>query len=86
MYVNLKSLVIAKTQFENFTFSKLTFRETARLNRTNSFKPLVNFCGCTVQFVLDLVGISDNRFSHDVAHIKVGFERSCLQRSISMML
>ena len=36
--------------------------------------------------LLELVGNSDNRFSHDAAHIKVEFEGSCLQRSVSMMM
>ena len=32
-----------------------------------NFKPLAIFCGCTARFVSDLVGNSEDRFSHDVA-------------------
>ena len=34
-------------------------------------KPLTIFCGCTAPFVLDLVGNLENRFSHDVASIRL---------------
>ena len=34
-----------------------------------NFKPLTIFCGCTVRFVWDLVGNSEDRFSHDEAQI-----------------
>ena len=34
-----------------------------------NFKPLAIFSGCTAQFVLDLIGNSEDIFSHDVAHI-----------------
>ena len=32
-------------------------------------KPLVIFCGCTAQFVSDLVENTEDRFSHDAAQI-----------------
>ena len=32
-----------------------------------NFKPLVIFCGCTAQFVLDQVGNPEDRFSHEAA-------------------
>ena len=34
-----------------------------------SFKPLAIFCGCTARFVSDLVGNTEDRFSHDEAHM-----------------
>ena len=32
-----------------------------------NLKPLAIFCGCTVRFVSDLVGNSEDRFSNDAA-------------------
>ena len=34
-----------------------------------TFKPLAIFCGCTARFVSDLVGNSEERFSHNEAQI-----------------
>ena len=34
-----------------------------------NFKPLVIFCGCAARFVLDLVGNTEDQFSHNEAHI-----------------
>ena len=34
-----------------------------------NFKPLAIFCGCTAQFVSDLVGNPEDRFSHNEAQI-----------------
>ena len=34
-------------------------------------KPLAIFCGCTAQFVSDLVGNPEDRFSHNEAQIPV---------------
>ena len=34
-----------------------------------NFKPLAIFCGCTAQFVSDLVGNPEDRFSHNEARI-----------------
>ena len=36
-------------------------------------KPLAIFCGCTAQFVLDLVGNPKDQFSHNKAHIRLAF-------------
>ena len=46
-------------------------------NRSNinccNFKPLAIFYSCTAQFVLDLVGNPEDRFSHDIRGIKHDF-------------
>ena len=34
-----------------------------------NFKPLAILCGCTAQFMSDLVGNPEDRFSHNEAHI-----------------
>ena len=39
------------------------------LSQIRNFKPLAIFCGCTTQFVMDLVGNPDDRFSCVTAHI-----------------
>ena len=33
-----------------------------------NFKHLAIFCGCTARFVSDLIGDSEDKFSHDAAH------------------
>ena len=38
--------------------------------KTQNFKPLAIFCGCTAKFVSDLVGIPKDRFPCDEAHKK----------------
>ena len=40
------------------------------LSKSNIFKPLTIFCGCTVRFVSGLVGNAEDRFSRNAAHIK----------------
>ena len=35
-----------------------------------NFKPLAILCGCTAQFVSDLVGNPEDQFSHNEAQIK----------------
>ena len=37
------------------------------LPKSGNFKPLAIFCGCTAQFVWDLVRNPKDRFSHDTA-------------------
>ena len=39
------------------------------LPRSKKFKPLAIISGCTAQFVSDLDGNPELRFSHDTAHI-----------------
>ena len=41
------------------------------LSKSLNFKPLAISCGCTAQFVLDLVKNPEDRFSHDVAHMRM---------------
>ena len=57
---------------------RLCFRYTDStiplLPKSENFKPLAIFCGCTAWFVSDLVGNPEDRFSHNQAHIKVGYE------------
>ena len=52
---------------------RLCFRHTDStiplLPTSEFFKPLAIFCGCTDQFVSDLVGNPEDRFSHNEAHI-----------------
>ena len=36
-----------------------------------NFKPLAILCGCTARFVSDLVGNSEDRFSHNEAQMSV---------------
>ena len=49
---------------------QLHFPKIETIGRDNHiFKPLTTFCGCTDQFVSDLVGNPEDRFSHDEAHI-----------------
>ena len=43
---------------------KLTFHGEIR-----NFKSLTIFCGCTARFVSDLVGNTEDRFSHNEAHL-----------------
>ena len=56
------------------TKTQISFAVTAKLISafvfaTQNFKPLAIFCGCTVRFVSDLVGNSEDRFSHNEAHL-----------------
>ena len=39
------------------------------LSKSEIFKPLAIFCGCTARFVSDLVGNPEDRFSQNEAHI-----------------
>ena len=39
------------------------------LSKLQNFKPLAIFCGCAARFVSDLVGNSEDRFSHNEARI-----------------
>ena len=39
------------------------------LSKSEIFKPLAIFCGCTARFVSDLVGNPEDRFSHNEAQI-----------------
>ena len=39
------------------------------LNWKFNLKSLATFCGCTAWFVSDLVGIPENRFSHNAAYM-----------------
>ena len=45
---------------------------------------LTIFCGCTAQFVLDLVRNFEDRFSHDAAHIVSCYEK-CMQIAVCIM-
>ena len=48
------------------------------LHKFKTSKPLAIFGGCKAQFVSDLVGHPEDRFSHDVAHMKMLFQHTCL--------
>ena len=52
---------------------RLCFRYTDTtiplLSKSENFKLLAIFCGCTAWFVSDLVGNPEDRFSHNEAHI-----------------
>ena len=52
---------------------RLSFRYTDTtiplLFKSENFKLLAIFCGCTARFVSDLVGNPEDRFSHNEAHI-----------------
>ena len=54
---------------------RLCFRYTDTtiplLSKIRNFKPLSIFCDCTAWFVSDLVGNSEDRFSHKEAHMSV---------------
>ena len=43
------------------------------LHKFQNFKPPAIFCGCTAWFVLDLVGNTEDLFSHNEAHMAVLF-------------
>ena len=45
------------------------------LSKSESFKPLAIFCGCTARVVFDLVGNPDDRFSHNEAHMYQSLSR-----------
>ena len=49
----------------HYTYSTIPVLHKSELD----FKPLAIFCGCTDQFVPDLVGNTKDRFSHNEAHI-----------------
>ena len=53
---------------------RLCFRYTdttiSLLSKSEIFKLLAIFCGCTARFVWDLVGNPEDRFSHNEAKIK----------------
>ena len=40
-----------------------------QLSKSNDFKPLAIFCGCTAQFVSDLVENPEDQFSHNEAQL-----------------
>ena len=53
---------------------RLCFRytdSTIPLLYIRNFKPLAILCGCTARFVSDLVGNSEDRFSHNEAQMSV---------------
>ena len=52
---------------------RLCFRYTDStvplLSKSENFKLLAKFCGCTARFVWDLVGNPEDRFSQNEAHL-----------------
>ena len=54
---------------------RLCFRYTDSiiplLSKSENFKLLAIFCGCTARFVSDLVGNPEDRFSQNEAHLKI---------------
>ena len=47
--------------------------------------PLAIFCGCTARFVLDLVGIPEDRFSRDAAHLILLLQGEFLEKQIKKL-
>ena len=69
---------------------RLCFRYTDStipyLSKIRDYKPLAIFCICTARFVSDLVGNPEDRFSHNEAHMKVGFKGVIVMHGrVSMM-
>ena len=75
------SHVIRKPAFciyENKGTYQLCGNRTADLRHSKNFKPPAIFCGCTAQFVSDLVGNPKDRFSCEAAHLS--YDTSVIQR------
>ena len=60
---------------------RLCFRYTDStiplLSISEILKPLAIFCDCTAKFVWDLVENSEDRFSHNEAHLSIFESSSC---------
>ena len=63
------SFAVTAKLISGFVFATRIARSLFLLNP--NFMPLDIFCNCTVQFVSDLIGNPEDRFSYDEAHIKV---------------
>ena len=48
---------------------RLCFRHTDSTIPLRSQSEISSFCGCTARFVSDMVGNTEDRFSHNDAHI-----------------
>ena len=59
-------LRIEANQHLGFRYIDSTINPSTSYNP--NFKPLAIFCGCTAPFVLDLVGNTEDRFSHEAVH------------------
>ena len=82
----MMSVVTVTSELNEPRNQKTYFSHIFNTDSTLNFKPLTKkaiFCGCTVRFVSDLVGHSNDRFSRDAAQLAITLK--CLYTAHCML-